>query len=177
MFYLVFQSNGEIPLLRQLPPGYEVEIWRPGLCRVVPPTLGPKFALWWLLHWLRLFNNRNYSVLLIRCNGRFVHRTCLIPSYFRWPFMEANDLQVSSTWTHPDHRRQGLATYALQFAASEWVMDGRKLWYVTHDDNAPSLAVCHNIGFRLLDQATRTERFGLRIFGKLVLLNKPETKA
>ena len=90
--------------------------------------------------------------------------------------MADQDLQVSSTWTHPGHRCRGLATYALQFAASEWAKDGRKLWYVTHDDNVPSLAVCRNIGFHLLDQATRTERFGLRIFGKLVLLHKPEAK-
>jgi GNAT superfamily N-acetyltransferase len=176
MLYLVFYSVGNIPCWRQLPPGYAIEVWQPGMGRIVPPTLGLKFALWWLLHWLRLFNNRNYSVLLIRWNGRLVHRTCLIPKYFRWPFMADGDLQVSSTWTHPEHRCRGLATYALQFAASEWAKDGRKLWYVTHDDNAPSLAVCRNIGFLLLDQAIRTERLGLRIFGKMVLLNKPEAK-
>jgi RimJ/RimL family protein N-acetyltransferase len=176
MLYLVFQSTGTISSCRQLPPGYQVETWHPGLSRIVPPSLGLKFALWWLLHWLRLFNNRNYSVLLVRSNGRLVHRTCLIPSYFRWPFMAHRDLQVSSTWTHPEHRRRGLATFALQMAASEWVKDGRKLWYVTHDDNAPSLAVCRSIGFRLLAQANRTERFGLRIFGRLVLLNKPGAK-
>lgn len=176
MLYLVFHSAGEIPYWRPLPPGYAIEVWHPGLGRIVPPTLGLKFALWWLLHWLHLFNNRNYSVLLIRWNGRLVHRTCLIPKYFRWPFMADRDLQVSSTWTHPEHRCRGLATYALQFAASEWARDGRKLWYVTHDDNSPSLAVCRNIGFLLHDQAIRTERLGLRIFGKMVLLNKPEAK-
>jgi RimJ/RimL family protein N-acetyltransferase len=176
MLYLVFQSTGEILSWRRLPQGYEIETWHPGLGRMVPPTLGLKFALWWLLHWLRLFDNRDYSVLLVRSKGRIVHRTCLIPRYFRWPFMAVQDLQVSSTWTHPEHRCRGLATYALQFAASEWVKDGRKLWYVTHDDNAPSLAVCRKIGFRLLAQANRTGRFGLRIFGRLVLLNKPEAK-
>ena len=59
MLYLVFQSTGKISSWRQLPPGYAVETWHPGLGRIVPPSLGLKFALWWLLHWLRLFNNRN----------------------------------------------------------------------------------------------------------------------
>lgn len=176
MLYLVFHSTGEIPLGRQLPPGYAVELWHPRAGRIVPPTLGPKFAFWWVLHYLRLFRNRSYSVLLIRSKSRVVHRTCLIPRYFRWPFMADRDLQVSSTWTHPDHRCQGLATVALELAASEWAKGGRKLWYVTHDDNVASLAVCRNIGFRLLAQASRTERFGLRIFGQLVLLDKPEAK-
>jgi RimJ/RimL family protein N-acetyltransferase len=176
MLYLVFHSTGEIPSGRQIPPGYTVESWHPGLGRIIPPTLGLKFALWWGLHHLRLFRNRNYSVLLIRVNGEVVHRTCLIPKYFRWPFMADRDMQVSSTWTHPDHRCRGLATYALQLAATQWAGDGRKLWYVTHDDNTPSLAVCRNVGFRLLDRANRTERFGLRIFGQLVFVNKPEIK-
>lgn len=177
MLYLVFHSVDDMPSWRQIPPGYRVEFWYPDWRRIVPPTLGLKFALWWALHWLRCFRNRNYSVLLIRQSGLIVHRTCLIPTYFRWPFMADGDLQVSSTWTHPGYRCRGLATYALQLAAAQWAREGRKLWYVTHDDNAASLAVCSNIGFRLLDRAARTERFGLRIFGKLVLLNKPGAKA
>jgi RimJ/RimL family protein N-acetyltransferase len=176
MLYSVFHSIGETSADRQLPPDCTLDVWQPGLSRIVPPSLGLKFALWWALHWLRFFRNRHYSVLLIRSNGRIVHRTCLIPRYFRWPFMADQDLQVSSTWTHPEHRRRGLAAFALQFATTKWARDGRKLWYVTHDDNVSSLAVCHKIGFRLRDQATRTERFGLRIFGQLVLLDKPEAK-
>jgi RimJ/RimL family protein N-acetyltransferase len=176
MLYLVFHSVGKVSPWRQLPPGYRVEYWHPGWTRIVPPTLGLKVALWWALHHLRIFRNRNYSTLLIRHNGAIVHRTCLVPSYFRWPFMAAQDLQVSSTWTHPAHRSRGLASFALQLAVSKWAQEGRKLWYVTHDHNAASIAVCRKIGFQLLDGAVRTDRFGLRIFGKLVLLNKPEAK-
>jgi RimJ/RimL family protein N-acetyltransferase len=176
MLYLVFHSTNEIPASTPLPSGYRIELWRPGLGHIVPPSLGLKFTLWWILHCTRLFASRHYSVLLIRCDGRVVHRTCLIPRYFRWPFMADRDLQVSSTWTHPEHRCRGLATHALQFAAAQWARDGRKLWYVTHHDNAPSLAVCRRIGFSLLTQANRTERFGMRIFGKLVLVTKPEAK-
>jgi GNAT superfamily N-acetyltransferase len=176
MLYLVFQSKGEALPRRQLLPEYEAELWRPGWARIVPPSLGLKFALWWVLHSLRLFRNRDYSALIIRYRGHVVHRTCLIPRYFRWPFMRDQDLQVSSTWTHPAHRRRGLAAYALQAAASQWAGHGRTLWYVTHDHNRPSLAVCRSVGFSLLAEADRTERFGLRILGQLVLVDKPEAK-
>ena len=124
MLYLVFHSTSAaeaaVDSPRELPAGYSIEIWRPSWRRIVPPTLGPKFALWWALHTGALFTNRDYAVLIIRRNGRAVHRTCLIPKYFRWPFMKDGDLQISSTWTHPDHRCLGLATYALEWAVSGW---------------------------------------------------------
>jgi GNAT superfamily N-acetyltransferase len=186
MFYLVFQltcaarlanqaHSGNCPM-RPLPSGYSIETWRPGLRRILPPTLGAKFALWWLLHFCRVFRNRNYAVLIVRRNGRPVHRTCLVPKYFRWPFMSDRDLQVSSTWTDPDHRCLGIATYVLQHAVSEWAQNGRTLWYVTHADNAPSLAVCQHSGFRMKTAANRTSRFGVRLLGELALFDSASAK-
>jgi GNAT superfamily N-acetyltransferase len=183
MFYLVFQltdaahmanhASQESCARRWLPSGYSMETWRPGWRRILPPTLGLKFALWWLLHVCGVFRNRDYAVLIVRRNGSPVHRTCLIPKYFRWPFMSDDDLQVSSTWTDPEHRCMGIATYALQHVVSDWVKEGRTLWYVTHADNAPSLAVCRNLGFRMKTAANRTSRLGVRILGQLALLDSP----
>lgn len=181
MFYLVFQLTcpahtadqalSENCSPRRLHAGYSIETWRPGWRRILPPTLGIKFALWWILHLCGIFCNRNYAVLIVRRNGRPIHRTCLVPKYFRWPFMNDRDLQVSSTWTDPNHRCLGIATYALQHAVSEWAREGRTLWYVTHADNAPSLAVCRSVGFRMKTAANRTSRFGVRLLGELALLD------
>jgi GNAT superfamily N-acetyltransferase len=181
MFYLVFQLTNAADMAdqahsknyspRQLPSGYSIEIWRPGWRRILPPTLGVKFGLWWMLHLCGIFRNRDYAVLIVRRNGRPVHRTCLVPKYFRWPFMNDRDLQVSSTWTDPDHRCLGIATYTLEHAVSEWANEGRTLWYVTHADNAPSLAVCRGVGFRMKTAANRTSRFGVRLLGELTLLD------
>jgi acetyltransferase (GNAT) family protein len=187
MLYLVFHLTGAALLAnrasredaapRRLPPGYSLETWKPGRGRILPPTLGLKFALWWLLHVFGIFRNPNYTVLIVRRNGRAVHRTCLIPKYFRWPFMSDNDLQVSSTWTHSSHRCLGIATCVLQHVVEEWSKEGRTLWYVTHADNAASIAVCCHMGFRMKTAASRTSRLGIRLLGELALLdgsaNKP----
>jgi GNAT superfamily N-acetyltransferase len=186
MFYLVFQLTDAAHIAsqtspencgpRQLPSGYSMEIWTPAWRRILPPTLGIKFALWWLLHFSGIFRNRHYTVLIVRRNGHPVHRTCLVPKYFRWPFMSDSDLQVSSTWTDTDHRCLGIATYTLQHAVSEWAKEGRTLWYVTHADNAPSLSVCRNLGFRVKTAANRTSRFGVRLLGELALLDSAAGK-
>ena len=78
--------------------GYSFYLWRPSLKSPVPPTLGKGFIFWTLAHYLRLFHNKDYSVLFIHDpEGNIVHRSCIIPAYFRWPFMGRNDLQISST--------------------------------------------------------------------------------
>ncbi len=180
MLYFIFQFTGAAHRAacaathfeaRGLPQGYSLETWQPRWKSFIPPTLSLKFIFWWLLHVCGIFRNHGYSVLIVRRNGRAVHRTCIIPKYFRWPFMSDRDLQVSSTWTHPDHRCLGLATAVLQFALAEWGRERRTLWYVTHAENAASLAVCRKAGFRLRALGQRTSRFGIRLLGQLAPLD------
>jgi hypothetical protein len=162
---------------RRLPPGYAFEIWRPSWRSILPPTLGAKFSAWWALHLFGRFRNRDYAVLIVRRNGRAVHRTCLIPKYFRWPFMKDGDLQVSSIWTADEHRCLGLAAYAVEQAVEIFSEPGRTFWYVTHPDNLPSLSLCRGVGFEMRCVARRTTRLGMRLLGQLIPLNGSEWQA
>ena len=77
-------------------------MWRPSPWRVVPPSLPLASSMaFWLAHYGRMLRNRDYAVLLLFDGSRVVHRTCVIPAYFRWPFMAPQDLQLSSLWTDP----------------------------------------------------------------------------
>ena len=66
---------------------YRFVFWRPGIFRVVPPGLPFKFVLWWLAHYLRVFRNRDYSVLYIMDGDIIAHHLVVVPSYYRWPLM------------------------------------------------------------------------------------------
>jgi hypothetical protein len=183
MSYLVFQltetagaAQADERAPRRLPSGYTFEIWRPGWRSILPPTLGAKFSAWWALDLFGRFRNHDYAVLIVRRNGRAVHRTCLIPKYFRWPFMKDGDLQVSSIWTAEEHRCLGLAAYAVEQAVEIFCKPGRTFWYVTHPDNLPSLSLCRGVGFDLHCVARRTSRFNLRILGQLIPLEGSERR-
>jgi len=170
MRYLVYAAANPSPPKRDLAEGYSFRLWRPSLGQLVPPTLGCKFAMWTLAHYTRVFRNRDFSVLtIVNPEGKTVHRSCLVPAYLRWPFMGADDLQISSTWTDPGERGKGLATCALSWATTTMSSPGRTLWYVTRDENLASIAVCEKAGFRLVGHAKRVSRAGLRLFGQLVL--------
>lgn len=120
MKYLVFVSDGAVMTEGEVGFGYWTQLWRPSMTRVIPPTLGPKFCAWWLFHYSGVFRNRDYAVMLVGAGDKIIHRSCIVPAYFRWPFMKAKDCQISSMWTHPDYRGQGLATASLKSAMGRY---------------------------------------------------------
>ena len=146
--------------------GYESIYWRPSLTRISPPTLGSSPALiWWLFHLLRIFRNREYAVLLIRHGEKWVHRSVVTPGYFRFPFMEPNDLQVGDVWTAESERNKGLASWALSEILSADTIRKRCYWYLTEVSNGASIRVAERAGFRLAAAGIRTSRCGIQLLG------------
>jgi RimJ/RimL family protein N-acetyltransferase len=172
--YLVFKSAGLGSGRVELEDDLRFVFWRPSPWRIRPPTFGRKIILWWLAHYLRVFRNRDYAVLLIAKGDIMVHRSCAIPACFRWGFMPPGDIQVSSTWTAPEFRGGGLATLALRELTVLLRRPGRQFWYVTRVNNAASVAVCCKAGFQYVGTARRTARLGMRILGSFEM--PPDTR-
>lgn len=168
-YFVAYSSQGG-DFVPQAGDGMEYFWWRPGLTSLIPPTLGVIFMGWWLFHAFRIFKGRDYSVLFIKHNGRIVHRSCVIPPYFRWPFMGTNDLQISSTWTDTAYRGKNLATIALQKIVTDMKKEGRRFWYMSREENPASVSVAKKAGFLLFGYATRTKKNGMHLLGQLVLV-------
>jgi RimJ/RimL family protein N-acetyltransferase len=157
--------------------GYEVSVWRPSRRSVAPAGMhGGAFPVWWLFHHLRMFSNRDYGVTTIRRGGRVVHRTCVFPRYFRFPFMAEQDLQIGDTWTDPAHRGKGLAVAGLLASVQAFELSGRRFWYLTEANNHPSQRVAEKSGFHLAGSGVRTTRFGLRALGQFKLTTERPAK-
>jgi len=116
MPYLFFRKTmTPEPGAGSLAPELTLEFWRPGGLRLRPvgfPAM--PFLVWGLCHRLRVFRSRDYAIVIIRRGGAVVHRTCLLPAHFRFPFMKPGDLQAAGIWTRPDQRGTGLGLVALQ---------------------------------------------------------------
>lgn len=167
--YLIFVSNGETATVHELGAIYWMKIWQPSVTSLIPPTLGFKYFLWWLFHYLKIFRNKDYAALLIGEGNKVVHISCIVPAHYRWPFMNANDCQISSTWTHVDYRGKGLATVGLKKAIELYAKPNRRFWYVSRAANKASIAVCKKVGFSLIGSGRRTRKMGTRLLGQLVI--------
>ena len=156
--------------IRPLPAGYTCELWRPRVFRIkangVPAF---PFVLWWIVHILHVFSNRDYSLFLIRRDGKVVHRSVITPRYFRFPFMAMGDIQIGDTWTDPTERGKGFATISLESIIKTHSSMRRTCWYVVESDNRASIRVVEKAGFTLAGRGIRTRRFGLGILGRYVL--------
>jgi len=166
LFY-IFDSSLPPPSQMPLARGYSVNVWRPSRTAIQPDGLPLyPFGVWWLFHIARVFKNPNYCIVVIHHGGALVHRSCVFPGYFRFPFMAKDDLQVGDTWTHPDHRGNGLAKAGLRACLALGGNDPRRYWYVVEESNTPSIRVVENAGFRVIGNGRRSSPMGLRLFGR-----------
>lgn len=153
---------------------YRWSFWRPSMTSVMPSGFsGPVFIAWWLMHWTRLFANRDYCQFVVYCDRELVHRSGIFPRYLRFPFMGPRDLQVGDTWTAPEHRSRGLASIALRLIVSQLRAPGRAFWYLTTSDNAPSIRAAEGAGFNLAGIGERRSRFGIRFLGEFTMTQCP----
>lgn len=150
----------------ELPEGYFSMLWRPKGLQIVPKgvCLWPS-VMWWLFHRLHIFHNTDYSMMLIYRDRRLVHRSVIFPRFFRFPFMQPDDLQIGDTWTSPEHRGKGLAKFALATVVRTLRRPIRGFWYIVHEKNIPSIRVVESVGFRKVARGRKVARFGLLYFG------------
>lgn len=168
VFY-IRELEENFPEPEALPPNYRVEIWRPSLGSIKPRGMPPiRFGLLWIFHFLRIFHNRDYSLVLIYEGDRLLHHTCVLPGYFRVPFMGKSDLQIGRTWTDESQRGKGLAAWAIRKTFAVFGRPGRRFWYIASEENAPSIRVAVKCGFSLLGGGHRLPRFGSNTLGVFV---------
>lgn len=146
-----------------------VEVWEPSWRKLLPPR-SPRypFLAFWMFHQLRVFKNRDYRVLFIQEDDRVVQRCCILPAFFRYPFMRSGDLNIS-TWTHPDYRRRGLASRTLRKAIKCSSQPFRRIWYITREANAASIRLAEGCEFIFFGTGKRVATFGPRVLGRFVV--------
>lgn len=168
-FYLLESSKAGIKPAA-LHEGYRYELWRPTKGSQTPPLEGDgTWKLFALLNRLGLFSNKDYCIGIVYHGDRVAHRSCVFPKFFRFPFMQPNDLQIGFTETSEEDRGRGLAAWTLQKLVQDLEEPGRRFWYLTYESNVASIKVAEKAGFNRVGIGARTKRFGLKLFGQFVL--------
>lgn len=124
---------------------------------------------WFLLH-LGLMSRPECGALLVHDRGQLLHYSGFTSRYWRFPFMEREDLQIGNTWTEPAHRSKGLARFALRTLVSTLGRPGSKLWYVVEASNASSIKVVERAAFTLVGSGTWYKPLGLKLPGSYKIL-------
>jgi len=172
-FYKVEANTWRTPEIK-LKPGYYVKVWTPKLLSIAPKKLlTPTFLTWWLFHWSKIFKNSHYKIILIYTHERkLVHYTVILPAHFRFPFMQDGDVQIGPLSTVSDHRRNGLALYALGHIAKEYRNTHRNIWYVVRKENEPSIRLIEKYNFIKAGEGIKLKKGYTKLFGKFIFTKK-----
>jgi hypothetical protein len=150
------------------PEGAVLEIWQPKPTKLRPRGLTfLPYVVWWLFHYCGVFGSADYRVFLLREDGRIIHRSCLFPSFFRFPFMSRDDLQVGDVWTAAERRRHGVSTWMLKQILA--LQPQKVVWFLCDASNSASAALARSAGMELHGVGRREPRFGVAILGRFVI--------
>jgi GNAT superfamily N-acetyltransferase len=155
--------------------GATLEVWRPRLLHPHPPGLRwLPYAVWWGFHYAGVFRNDQYRMFLLREQGRIVHRSCVFPPFFRFPFMAREDVQVGDVWTAEDRRGRGLSAATLRHIIASY--PDRRIWFLCERSNVASARLAASAGMQLAGVGCRRPRLGLGVLGQFVLTQAEPAK-
>jgi RimJ/RimL family protein N-acetyltransferase len=167
---LFYRRDGGNPFrtAAELPSGYALRIWRPGENRL-PPLRSALHLAWWAQDKLGCFATHGFAEISIWRDERLLHRLIVTPRWYRFPFMDAADLQIGAVWTRPEARGQGLARTAIGEAHRLFGEGTPWFWYVVDDGNRASVALIESCGYRLVGKGLRTRPLGIAPLGRFCL--------
>jgi GNAT superfamily N-acetyltransferase len=152
---LIFHRTSDQFELSNFDLGFEIEVWEPTITKWLPPNKGSKYILYWFFFQLGIFRNKQYKALLLRQDKQIVSSLLVIPTYFKWPFMQKNDVQITYVMTNQQFRGQKLAYKLIQYAIANLLEESTGVWYLTNSGNLASINLCTNLGFNKMGTGSR----------------------
>lgn len=160
--YLIYRTLRNSRKLTNAPlnKSYHIKVWTPKATSIAPKKLlSFTFVAWWLFHWLKVFKSSDYKIILVyTADEQLVHYTVLLPAHYRFPFMSESDLQIGPVDTISNHRRNGLAQYAINYVLRECEKTDRQFWYIARIENLPSLHLIERANFAKIGEGVKVRR-------------------
>ncbi len=142
--------------------------------RIITPSLNHTITyrkayrllfIWWLYHQLKIFFNNLFTVVVYLEEEKVVHRTCVFPGFYKFPFMGKADIQLGDIYTEDNHRRKGIAK---DYILSLEKFQGATIWYVVEETNINSIRLAEGLGFKFSLAVNKQKRLGLSFLGSYV---------
>lgn len=150
MEYLIYKSyyNNVCDSTKEI--DIDFKIWKPSIFNPIPLGLPKKYLLYYFFYLFQIFKNKNYYAILGYKNNVIACSLLIVPSYFKWPFMQKNDVQLIYVKTYSNFRGNGYAKkmvfYSLNFLKTKSEIND--IWYVTDSNNLASQALAKGTFFK-----------------------------
>lgn len=141
---------------------YNFTIWRPKLNSLIPPNKPKKYFVFSLFHFFTIFKNNSYCGLLVYDKAspdKVISSLLVVPKFFKWRFMDNDDVQFIYVMTDSNYRGKGIANMMMFYISKQEEFKHRKIWYVTNVWNIASQKSAVKSGFEFIGKAKRIKGF------------------
>ncbi len=135
------------------------------------------FIAWWFFHHSGVFYNKYFVMVVLLDKNQIVHRTCVFPGFYKFPFMDKEDLQLGEIWTREDYRNKGIATNVIKYILNLDQYKNKTFWYVVEESSSESVSLAESSGFYACYTAHKKNKMGMSFIGKYEISTKPEFKS
>ena len=178
MRYLFFRKDISKPamtdnnnMITSVNERYKFETFKPSLLHITPKDMNIKFVfvVYWILYliiWKQ--QGKCYEHYLVYDEERLIHYSVVLPEFYRYPFMENNDIQIGPYWTSEQHRGQGICPFVILKILNRYMFRKKYAYIIIRENNIASQRSVGKCGLDFYGYGVRTKGF----WGKFIL--KPD---
>lgn len=166
LYRTTLESQAGLPHT-SIPSTYTPVIWRPSPSRFWPSGFPVrKGMLNWLSHTAHVFQGRDFMMFCLYSGSELASWLIFVPRFFRFPFMQPEDIFVTDNYTAPEHRNRGLSTHMFARGMESLQKPERRFWGITEDSNLPMDRVLKKCGFQVVGTVERRACAGIELLGR-----------
>ena len=93
-----------------LNPGYFLQVFKPVFFSLKRHKGNILIHIIWFVFTL----GKYFIVYIMDENKNIIHHSYALPKFFKFPFMQKDDIQIGPCWTHKDYRGKGIYPFVLE---------------------------------------------------------------
>lgn len=140
----------------QLNEKYRIEIFEPSFLKLQQHK---RFSL---MHWTwYIFTRGTYKIIYIFDDNKIIHYTHAIPKFWKFRFMEHNDIEIGPCWTDESYRGEGIYPFVIEFVVNFLKNSYDSFFMMVSENNTASIQGIEKAGFHRIGEIHKSRFLGI----------------
>ncbi len=135
---------------------YVVKVFKP---KIFSLQKHGHFSFIYILWYLSTFGK--YQIIYVYDKNKLVHYSHIIPRFWKFQFMEENDLEIGPSWTNTDYRGEGIYPFILNFILDKYEQEYKNFYMIVNKTNTKSIRGIEKAGFVQEGEVQKRGIFGI----------------
>ena len=155
--FLFYRQEENSSIKIKLDKQYKISQFKPSLLSLNKHKSRSLIYMIWFI-----FTLGKYKIYYVNnTKGHIIHIAHVIPKFFKFPFMQEDDLEIGPCWTSESNRGRGIYPAVLQYIFLEESQENRKFFMMISPDNIASIRGVLRAGFKEYGRGFKSQWLGI----------------